>query len=142
MLVITSENEEDLQWRVVKWQETLERRGFKVNVDETETMVNSKEGNDRLAIHENRGSIINQVGQFTCLNSTISQEGGCKAEVEKRIKAAWGKGREVAEVVCDKKIQIKIKVKLYRIQTRPVLIYGTGTWAQNEKRKQSLKEQR
>ncbi|XP_068223321.1 uncharacterized protein [Palaemon carinicauda] len=42
-LVITAENEEDLQRRVVEWQGSLERGGLKVNVHKTEVMVSSKE---------------------------------------------------------------------------------------------------
>ncbi|XP_068238387.1 uncharacterized protein [Palaemon carinicauda] len=42
-LVITAENEEELQRRVEEWQETLERGGLMVNVNKTEAMVSSKE---------------------------------------------------------------------------------------------------
>ena len=55
-LMITAENEEDLQRRVGEWQESLERGGLKVNVNKTEVMISSKEGRDRLAIRENIGS--------------------------------------------------------------------------------------
>ncbi|XP_068229663.1 uncharacterized protein [Palaemon carinicauda] len=55
-LVITTENEEDLQRRVVEWQETLERGGLRVHVDETEGMVSSKKCKDWTAICESRCS--------------------------------------------------------------------------------------
>ena len=42
-LVITAENEEDLQGRVGEWQEALEREGeIKMDVNKTEVIVNSK----------------------------------------------------------------------------------------------------
>ncbi|XP_064100873.1 uncharacterized protein LOC135211495 [Macrobrachium nipponense] len=41
------------------------------------------------------------------------QEGGCEAEVDSSVKAAWGKWREVAGIVSDKEAPIKLKVKIY-----------------------------
>ncbi|XP_068206509.1 uncharacterized protein [Palaemon carinicauda] len=127
------ENEEDLQSRIVGWQETLEREGLRVNVDKTEATVSSKEGRVWIAIHGSRDWVIKVVEEFRYLGSTISQEGGCEAGVENRIIAAWGKWREVAGVVCDEKIPIKPKVKIYSIVIRPVLIFGSETWAKLEK---------
>ncbi|XP_068241138.1 uncharacterized protein [Palaemon carinicauda] len=40
-LLITTENEEDLQRRVLEWQETLEERGLRVIVGKAEVMVSS-----------------------------------------------------------------------------------------------------
>ena len=137
-LVITAENEVDLQRRVTEWQESLERGGLKMNVNKTEVMVSSKEGGDRIAIQDIRGSDIKQVEKFKYLGSTLSQEGGCEAEVESRIKAAWGKWREVSGVVCDKKMPVKLKVKIYITVIRPVLIYGSEAWALRRKEEAKL----
>ena len=137
-LVITAENEDDLQRRVAEWQESLERGGLKVNVDKTEVMVSSKEGGDRIAIQENRGSVIKQVEKFKYLGSTLSQDGGCETDVDSRIKAAWGKWREVAGVVCDKKMPVRLKVKIYSTVIRPVLMYGSETWALRRKEEAKL----
>ena len=47
-------------------------------------MVCSKEGRDRIAIYESRGSVVKLVENFKYLGSTLSQEGGCEPEVENR----------------------------------------------------------
>ncbi|XP_064097621.1 uncharacterized protein LOC135209017 [Macrobrachium nipponense] len=109
-LVITSENGEDIQRRVGDWHESLERGGLKVNVNKT-----------------------GFAEQFKDLGSSLGQEGRCEAEVDSRIKAAWGKWRKVAGVVCDKKMSIKLKVKRYNTVIRPVLLYGAETWALRRK---------
>ncbi|XP_066956282.1 uncharacterized protein [Macrobrachium rosenbergii] len=67
--------------------------------------------------------------------STLSQEEGCEAEVDSKITAALGKWRDVAGVVCDKKMPIKLKVKIYSTVIRPVLIYGSETQALRRKEK-------
>ncbi|XP_068229688.1 uncharacterized protein [Palaemon carinicauda] len=87
-LGITSENEKDLEINLVEWQEALERVGSK----------------DRIGLYEKRGSVIKHVEEFEYLGSTIGQEGRCEAEFENWIKASWGVWREVAEVICDKKM--------------------------------------
>ncbi|XP_064111415.1 uncharacterized protein LOC135218900 [Macrobrachium nipponense] len=53
-LVITAENEEDLQRRVGEWQESLERGGLKVNVNKTEILLSSREDKDRIVIQEKK----------------------------------------------------------------------------------------
>ena len=85
-LIITAENEEDLQRRIVEWQEALERGGLKVNVNKTEVMVNSKEGRDRTAVQDIRDSGIKQVENFKYLGSTSSQERGCELEAQKLVR--------------------------------------------------------
>ena len=76
--------------------------------------------------------------KFKYLESTLSQGGGCEAEVESRIKAAWGKWREVSGVVCDRKMPIKLKIKIYNSVIRPVLMYGSETWALRRKEEAKL----
>lgn len=142
-LVITAEDEEDLQRRVVgEWQESLERGSLMVNMNKTEVLVSSREDRDRIVIQERRGSIIKQVEKFKYLGSTLSQEGGHEAEVDSRIKAAWGKWRDAAGVVCDTKMPIKLKVKTYSTMIRPVLMYGSETWALRRKEEVKLESLR
>ncbi|XP_064111410.1 uncharacterized protein LOC135218894 [Macrobrachium nipponense] len=123
-LVITAENGEGLQRRVQEWQESIERSGLKANVNKTEVLVS------RIAIQDIRGLIIKQMEKFKCLGSTLSQEGRCEA--------AWGKWREVAGVVCNKKMPIKLKVKIYSTVMRPVLTYESDTWALRRKEEVKL----
>ena len=137
-LVITAESEEVLQRRIIAWQESLERGGLKVNVNKTEAMVSNKEGGDRIAIQDGRGLNIKQVSTFKYLGSALSEKGGCESEVDIRIKAAWVKWREVAGVVCDRRMPAKLKIKVYSTVVRPVLVYGSETWALRRKEEEKL----
>ena len=100
-----------------------------MNVNKTEFMITIKEGRDMLVTWENRSFDLKQVQGFKYLGSTMSQKGGCEVEVESRIKASWGKWKEVSGVVCNKKMPMKLKAKIYSTVLRPVLIYGSETWA-------------
>ncbi|XP_064103437.1 uncharacterized protein LOC135213391 [Macrobrachium nipponense] len=113
---------------------------LKVNLNETEVLMSSGEDRGSIVIQGRRGLIIKQVEKFKYLGSTLSQEGGCEAEVDSKIKAAWWKGGEVTEVVYDKKMPTKLQVKIYSTVVRPVLMYVTDTWAL--RRKQGVKLER
>ena len=90
-----------------------------------------------MAVQDRRGLIIKQMEKIKYLRSTLSQ-GGCEVEVERRTKYEWGKCREVAGVVCNKKMPINLKVKTYSTVIRPVLMYLGKTWTLRRKEKAKL----
>ena len=72
---------------------------------------------------------IQTVKVFKYLVSTFAAEGGSETDVNNRVKAAWAKWREVAGVMCDKKMPIKLKDKIYKTIVKPAMIYGSECWA-------------
>jgi hypothetical protein len=69
---------------------------------------------------------------FKYLGTNIDQ-GGCSKEVAKRIEYAWNRWRELAGILCDRKIPTKLKVLLYKTAIRPALTYGHETWPLTQK---------
>ena len=132
-LVITAETMEGLQERYEAWRESLERGGLKVNIMKTEVMLSSREDREELHVTSGAGRELNQVTSFKYLGSVISEEGGCDQEIRQRIKAAWAKWRQVSGVILDKKMPLKLRVKVYKTIIRPVLLYGAETWALRRK---------
>ena len=55
-----------------------------------------------------------------------------------RVKVAWAKLREVSGVMCDKKMPIKLKDKLYNTIVKPVMIYGSECWTVKKNDTQKL----
>ena len=45
------------------------------------------------------------------------------------MKTAWRKWKEISAVICDRKISVRLRLKLYRTIVRPVLLYGAEMWA-------------
>ena len=68
--------------------------------------------------------LLKQVEEFKYLGSVIAEEGGVEKAVRKRVKEAWNKWREVSGVILDRKIPLKLKMKVYKSIIRPVLLYG------------------
>lgn len=137
-LVITAETEEELQRRVLEWQERLENGGLKVNAGKTEVMVSSKQGGEQIQVVDRRGVELKQVDGFKYLGSVIKEEGGCEIEVRERVRAGWAKWREVSGVVCDRRMPRKLKIKIYETVIRPVMLYGAETWALRKKEEEMM----
>ena len=43
--------------------------------------------------------------------------------------AGWGKWLEMPGIVCDRRMAIMLKMAVYETVIRPVLMYGSETWA-------------
>ena len=61
------------------------------------------------------------------LGSVIHAQGGNEEDITARIAAAWKKWKELSEVLCDRRMPVAVKGKVYRTMVRPVLIYGSKT---------------
>ena len=68
----------------------------------------------------------------------IDQDGGCGAEVKRRIGVAWDRWRELSGVMCDKKVPRKLKVLLYNTSIKPTLTYGSETWPVTQRMEDKL----
>ena len=50
-------------------------------------------------------------------------------EISQRVSAAWGNWKRCSGVLCDRRMPVKLKGKIYKTVVRPALLYGTETWA-------------
>ncbi|ETN79954.1 reverse transcriptase [Necator americanus] len=56
------------------------------------------------------------------IQSDIDQEGRA------RVNAAWNKWKMATGALCDKKVPVRLKSKIYRTVVRPVALYGCDCW--------------
>ena len=120
------------------WKNNLKRKGINVNAQKTEVMLSSREGHEEINIISEDGGRLKQAEEFKYLGSVIAEEGGTEKAVRKRVKEAWHKWREVSGVILDKKIPLKLTMKVYKSIIRPVLLYGCEIWALRKKEKDIL----
>ena len=66
---------------------------------------------------------------FTYLGSTLAEDGKLDAEVTHRVQSGWKNWKRVSGVLCDRRMNMKIKGKVHRTVVRPALMYGAETWA-------------
>ena len=50
-----------------------------------------------------------------------------------RVRLAWNKWREITGVICDKKIPVKLKHKIYKTVIKPTMTYGAECWTMKKK---------
>jgi hypothetical protein len=66
---------------------------------------------------------------FWYLGSKLQSEREINEDVSHKIRAGWVKWRQAFGVLCDKKVQNKLKGKFYMMAIRPVIMYGAECWA-------------
>ncbi|KAI5086621.1 hypothetical protein C0J45_23316, partial [Silurus meridionalis] len=79
--------------------------------------------------------------QFRYLGSTVQSNGECVREVKKRVQAGWSRWRRViAGVICDGRVSVRVKGKVYRTVVRPAMLYGLETVALSKRHELEVAE--
>ena len=79
-----------------------------------------------MVIQEDPGKATSK---FKYLGCQFQSDGGVESEIDSRIQAGWCSWRKTSGVLCDSKIPIRLKGKVYWTVVRPALLYGTETLA-------------
>ena len=77
---------------------------------------------------EVEGGTLQVVDQFCYLGETMTCEAGAETALRTRITTAWGKWREIASLLVNRKIPLRSRVYIYCACIRPVMLYGAETW--------------
>ena len=59
------------------------------------------------------------------MGSIVQEDCEVDDNVNNRIQASWFKWRKATGVICDRKVQDKVKGKFYRTDIRPAMLYGS-----------------
>ncbi|EYC05647.1 hypothetical protein Y032_0081g1494 [Ancylostoma ceylanicum] len=137
-VMIAGSTREELQQKVQAWKDRMEQYGMRLNIKRTE-YVECRERTPGTAILVDDAELP-KVSVSEYLGSRISAEGNSLVEAEYRANAAWNKWRHVIEVICDRKIQLKLKSEIYRTVVRPVTLYGAECWPTTLKHERTLKQ--
>ncbi|XP_063835572.1 polypeptide N-acetylgalactosaminyltransferase 1-like [Ostrinia nubilalis] len=123
-----SEDVNNLQQILEKWREALETSGLRISREKTEYMhcnfsgVNSKH---TICLQNTQ---LKEVDHFKYLGSIISKDGSIDTDVTHRINTGWMKWRELSGVLCDTRMPVRIKGRVYRAAVRPAMTYGSECW--------------
>ncbi|KAK3543159.1 hypothetical protein QTP70_011954 [Hemibagrus guttatus] len=135
-IVICSESREQVEENLERWRFVLERRGMKVSGSKTEYMcVNEREGSGIVRL---QGEEVKKVQEFKYLGSTVQSNGECGKEVKKRVQAGWNGWRKEWGDLCERKISVRIKGKVYRTVVRPAMLYGLETVSLRKRQESEL----
>ncbi|EYC34345.1 hypothetical protein Y032_0001g372 [Ancylostoma ceylanicum] len=124
-VVVAASTREELQEVMQAWKGRLERYGMKFNTKKTEYLECGDQTPGHVAINSEE---LPKASVFKYLGSRIAADSNTLTEAECRANAAWSKCRQVTSVMCDKKVPLKLKSKIYRTVVRPVALYGAECW--------------
>ncbi|XP_067123187.1 uncharacterized protein [Centruroides vittatus] len=126
-IVLCAETKEELRVKLERWLGTLEGRGLRVSRSKTVYMCSGKVDGARERDLELRGDVFRKVNTFKYLGSTVAEDGGVDKEVTGRIQAGWRNWRDMSGVLCDKRVPLRLKGKVYRVVVRPAMLYAIET---------------
>ena len=92
-------------------KDRLERHGLRMNTSKTEYLELDPQTSDDIELD---GTKLPRTTEFKYLGDRISADGESLSAAKSRIDAAWLKWRQCSGVLCDKKIPIKLKSRIYR----------------------------
>ncbi|KAK6749799.1 hypothetical protein RB195_002043 [Necator americanus] len=125
-VMLASESRDDLQKQVQSWKDQLRQHGLRLNTSKTEYMEcgpRIEDGSIRVD-----GTELNKVNCFKYLGSKVTSTGDIDQEGRARVNTAWMKWKMTTGVLCDKKVPVRLKSKIYRTVVRPVALYGCECW--------------
>ena len=124
-----------MELRLERWRECMEKNGLKVRRAKSEHLQTTGDTDPVRMKRYMEIEMINlpTVQSFKYLRSTLDRRGGASKDLDNRVTKAWSKWRELSGVICDKKIQTKLKLLIYQTVIRPSLLYRSETWLMSVK---------
>ena len=112
--------------------------GMEVNVKKTKCMVMTKKESVpecRIAV---KGEMIKQVNNFKYLGSNITSDGRCVTEVKCRIAQAKRAFVELDNILKNKKMLIRTRMRVLKCYVHPILQYGCEIWTLNAELRRAI----
>ena len=110
-LVLCVNTREEAEEQLELWRNAIENKGLRVSRNKTEFLPPSS-CHDSVKLG---GEEFKNVTTFKYLGSMCDAEGGrgTATDCKNRVRLAWNKWRDVTGVICDKKVPVKLKHKIY-----------------------------
>ncbi|CAK1578064.1 unnamed protein product [Parnassius mnemosyne] len=139
-VVLIAESLTEVQSDLTVWQESLERRGMRVNREKTVYMYCNFSGvnMDVIPCPSIEGGPLKRVEEFKYLGSIVAPQACTERDIQNRTQTACLKWRSLSGILCDSRMPIKIKGNIYKRAVRPALLYGSECWPMRKTDEQNL----
>ena len=130
-IVLRGDDETDMTEYLGTWRRALEDRDMRISRPKTQFIYfkfgqDNGQGREPVKI---LGEELQRVHHFKYIGSSVEDTGGMTKEISQRVSAAWGNWKRCSGVLCDRRMQVKLKGKVYKTVIRPALLYGAENWA-------------
>ena len=68
----------------------------------------------------------------------MAENGDLDTEMTHRIQTGWQNWKRVSGILCDRRIRLRVKGKVYKTVVRPAMMYGAETWAVKKAQEKKL----
>ena len=117
----------------------MEDRGLKINRKKTVylrfNVDGNLDGNSDINLQEED---LERVNTFKYLGATLAENGDLDAEMTHRIQSGWKNWKRVSGILCDRRIRLRVKGKVYKTVVRPAMMYRAETWAVKKTQEKKL----
>ena len=130
-IVPCGDDETDMTEYLETWRRALDERGMRISRPKTQFMdfnFGQDNGQEREPV-KILGEELQRMHHFKYLGSSVEETGGMATEITQRVSAAWRNWKRCSGVLCDRRMPVKLKGKIYKNVVRPALLYGAETWA-------------
>ena len=126
-IILLSSNKESLEKMGEELMSESEKGGLEMNKKKTKYMSYRKTGSqEKFKIN---GTEIEEVSEYDYLGQTVAFRDRMDKELKKRTSKAWGKFWSLNKVFKNRKLGLKLKIKMLESCVLPVLSYGSQTWS-------------
>ena len=109
-IVLVCKTKPELRRQRSRWKTALEEKDFKISRKKTEYLqFNDYEDLDDMIMDE---EIIKKVQAFKYLGTHVSEDGELDVEISHRIQCGWNAWRKLSGVLCDRKMNVRLKRKV------------------------------
>ena len=124
-ILLCGTRREVVEKKLEEWRRAMEDRGLKINIKKTVYLRFNVDGNSDINL---QGQNLERVNTFKYL-VTLAENGDLDAEMTHRIQSGWQNWKRVSGILCDRRISLRVKGKVYKTVERPEMMYGAETWA-------------
>ena len=124
-LVIFGSSHQDVERRLEAWRRAFESKGLRVSRSKTEYLSSDP----RRTTMEIQSQPVKSVDCFKYLGSMVNTEVTSAGDVAHRVRCGWNTWKRLTPVLCDRRMPMKIKSKVYSSMIRPAILYGSECWA-------------
>ena len=129
-IVLCGTRSEVVEKKLEERRRAMEDRGLKINRTKTVYLRFNVDGNlDGNSDINLQGQNLERVNTFKYLGATLAENGDLDAEMTHRIQSGWENWKRVSGILCDRRISLRVKGKVYKTVVRPAMMYSAETWA-------------
>jgi hypothetical protein len=124
-IVLIDKCAEQLQCTLELWRHALESNRLRIIRRKTEYLPChyslTEQTSSTISID---GHPVPKVSQFKYLGLILSADANVDMDVTHRVNVAWTRWRALTGVLCNRRMPIKTKGKVYKTAVRPAMVYG------------------